>query len=96
MPTRKRHVEEMAATLAEWAAQIADLQQKGQSASAEQQVRIAGQIAALKQQRADYEGQMLEMRDTSGAVFRDMKKRTERMVVTFRETYVRTFSRFSG
>jgi cysteine sulfinate desulfinase/cysteine desulfurase-like protein len=95
MLTRKRHVEQMAATLVEWAAQIADLQKKGLSAGTEQQARIVGQVAALKQLRAEYEAQMLEMRDTSAAVFRDMQKRAEQMVATFRKSYVQTATRFA-
>lgn len=94
MPTRKRQLERMAATLTEWAAQIADLRQKGRTAGAEAQVRIAGQLATLRAKWAEYQDQMLEMRDTSEAVFRDMQKRADALDAGFREAYVRTTTRF--
>jgi hypothetical protein len=85
----------MAATLAEWAAQIADLRRKGDSADAEQQARIAAQVADLSRQRTEYRDQMLEMRDSSDAVFRDMQGRADGMATAFRRAYVLTTTRFA-
>jgi hypothetical protein len=95
MTTRKRYSDRMAATLKEWSAQIADLQAKARSAGGEQQARIGRQVAALQQQRAGYAEQMRKTRDTSEAVFRDMRQGAERMAAEFRKTYVQTASRFA-
>ena len=84
----------MTATLAEWAAQIADLRRKGDSADAEQQARIAEQVAGLSRQRTEYRDQMLEMRDTSAAVFRDMQGRADGIATAFK-AYVLTATRFA-
>ena len=95
MLTRRRQAERMAAVLAEWATQIADLRRKGNSADNEQRERIAEQVAELSRQRTEYQDQMLEMRDTSAAVFRDMQGRADGMATAFRKAYVRTATRFA-
>jgi hypothetical protein len=78
----------MAATLKKWSAQIADLQAKARSAGGEQQTRIGRQVADLQQQRTEYAQQMRKTRDTSAAVFRDMRQGAERIAAEFRKTYM--------
>jgi conjugal transfer/entry exclusion protein len=95
MMTPKRYSDRMAATLKEWSAQIADLQAKARSAGGEQQAQIGRQVAALQQQRTEYAEQMRKTRDTSEAVFRDMRQGAERMAAEFRKTYVQAASRFA-
>jgi hypothetical protein len=88
MRTRKRYSDRMAATLKKWSAQIADLQAKARSAGGEQQARIGRQVADLQQQRTEYAQQMRKTRDTSAAVFRDMRQGAERIAAEFRKTYM--------
>jgi hypothetical protein len=96
MRTRKRYSDQMAATLKEWSAHIADLQMKARTAGGEQQARIGRQVAALQQQRTEYAEQMLKTRDTKAAVFRDMRRGAERMAAEFRKTYMQATSRFAS
>jgi hypothetical protein len=95
MRTRKGYGGRMAATLEEWSAQIADLQAKARSAGDEQRARIGHQVAALQRRRTEYAEQMGKTRDTSEAVFRDMRLGAERIAVEFRKTYVQAASRFA-
>ena len=52
-------------------------------------------MAALRQQRTEYAEQMRKTRDTSEAVFRDMRQSAERMAAEFRKTYVQAAGRFA-
>jgi hypothetical protein len=95
MTTRKRDSDRMAATLEPWSAQIVDLQAKVRSASGKQQAWIGRPVAALRQQRTEYAEQMRKTRDTSEAVFRNMRQSAERMAAEFRKTYVQAAGRFA-
>ena len=95
MTTRKRYSDRMATTLKAWSAQIADLQAKARTADGEQQARIGRKVADLQQQRTEYAEQMRKTRDTSEAVFRDMRQSAERMAAEFRKTYVQAAGRFA-
>jgi hypothetical protein len=92
---RRQYLDEMAATLGNWATQILDLQAKAQSAGDEQQFFVSRQMAALQRQRTEYAARMNDMRDMSGDGFTDMRKSTERMAAEFRKTYVQAASRFA-
>ena len=96
MTTHKRYSDRMAATITEWSTQIGDLQAKARSAGGGQQARIGRQVADLQQQRFEYAQQMRKVRDAGGAVFRDLRQRSERMTAEFRKTYMQTMSRFAS
>ena len=85
----------MTATLKEWSAQVTDLQAKARTADGVQQAWIGRPVAALRQQRTEYAEQMRKTRDTSEAVFRDMRQSAERMAAEFRKTYVQAAGRFA-
>ena len=95
MTTRKRYSERMATTLKAWSARVTDLQAKARTAGGEQQAWIGRPVAALPQQRTEYAEQMTKTRDTSEAVFRDMRESAERMAAEFRKTYVQAAGRFA-
>jgi hypothetical protein len=52
-------------------------------------------VAALQRRRTEYAEQMGRTRDTSEAVFRDMRRGAERIAAEFRKTYVQAASRFA-
>jgi hypothetical protein len=96
MTTRKRYVDQMAATLLEWSAQIADLQWRAKSASAERQAQIGEQVAALRSRWAAYDQRQRTAKDMSAAVFRDMRGSADRIAAEFRKIYVQAASRFAS
>jgi hypothetical protein len=95
LAARRRYLDRMAATLEQWAGQIAALQAAARRADGAQQPLLGRRIAALHERRAAYQARMIATRDTSAGMLRDMRKGAERIAAEFRRIHLQSVAQLA-